>query len=139
MRFDAMTRNQHDPRNSGPASMRRATKSPRANLTVAEVAATMRPGVTYTTSRLAGKLGVPVSAMRHLLSCDVALARFDLHSGPTGRAYSLAGTRRAPDAHVDTRVRPDLSSNLSGYMRGLDTHRALAMTTRGSPTPRTAR
>ncbi|ALK35152.1 hypothetical protein [Burkholderia plantarii] len=134
-----MTRNQHAKRNTGEAAMNRSTKTTRATLTVTEVAATMRPGVKYTTSQLAKKLGAPISAMRQLLSSDVAIARFDMHSESKGRTYSLAGTCRAPDAHVDTRVRPDFTSNLSGYTRDLETHRALAMTTRSGPAPRTAR
>ncbi|WP_171986283.1 hypothetical protein [Burkholderia cenocepacia] len=49
----------------------------------------------------------------------------------SGRMYSLAGTSRSPGTHVDTRIRPDFTSNLSGYMAEINTRQALAMMTRG--------
>lgn len=106
-------------------------KTKNAKLTINGVIGVMRPGSRYTAARLAAKLGAPLSSMRQLLASDVALTRLDTESRPDGRWYSIAGTRRKPDAHVDTRIRPDFTSNLSGYVRQLDTHRALAMTTRG--------
>ncbi|MEK6290055.1 hypothetical protein [Burkholderia gladioli] len=106
-------------------------KTTHAKLTINGILAIMKPGQRYTAGQLADRLKQPVSSVRVVLSTDVALARLDTHSAHRGRLYSLAGTSRAADAHVDTRIRPDFSSNLTGYVRGLDAHRALAMTTRG--------
>ncbi|KHJ64679.1 hypothetical protein [Burkholderia glumae] len=106
-------------------------KTKNVKLTINGVIGVMKPGNRYRAADLAAKLGVPLSSVRLLLAIDAALVRLDTESRVDGRWYSLAGTRRKPDAHVDTRIRPDFSSNLSGYERGLDAHRALAMTTRG--------
>ncbi|AIS97209.1 putative phage DNA-binding protein [Burkholderia thailandensis E254] len=106
-------------------------KTKNGKLTINAVLGAMRPGSRYTANRLAEKLGAPLSSVRQLLATDVALARLDSRSSHRGREYSLAGTCRAPDAHVDTRIRPDFTSNLSGYMAELNTRRALAMMTRG--------
>lgn len=103
----------------------------KCKLTINEVIGKMKPGVRYSAHDLARRLKHPVSSVRQLLSLDVALARLDCHSGSRGRMYSLAGTSRSPGTHVDTRIRPDFTSNLSGYMAELNTRQALAMMTRG--------
>ncbi|TDV39547.1 hypothetical protein C7405_101666 [Paraburkholderia caballeronis] len=108
-------------------------KTKNAKVTINAILAVMKPGTRYTAGRLATRLGAPVSSVRQVLSTDVALARLDAHSAHQGRVYSLAGTSRMSGAHVDNRIRPDLTSNLSEYARTLDAHRALAMTTRGAP------
>ncbi|KVU48206.1 hypothetical protein WK69_10890 [Burkholderia ubonensis] len=100
-------------------------------LTINAIIAAMKPGVRYSAHDLARRLKHPVSSVRQLLALDVALARLDSHSDSRGRMYSLAGTSRSPGSHVDTRIRPDFTSNLSGYMAELNTRKALAMTTRG--------
>ncbi|MBU9340691.1 hypothetical protein KTD29_17365 [Burkholderia multivorans] len=92
----------------------------------------MKPGVRYSAHDLSRRLKHPVSSVRQLLSLDVALARLDCHSESRGRMYSLAGTSRSPGAHVDTRVRPDFTSHLTGYAGWLGSVQALAMTTRGA-------
>ncbi|KVP84529.1 hypothetical protein WJ95_20430 [Burkholderia ubonensis] len=101
-------------------------------LTINAIIAAMKPGVRYSAHDLARRLKHPVSSVRQLLALDVALARLDSHSEARGRMYSLAGTSRSPGSHVDTRIRPDFTSNLSGYMAELNTRQALAMTTRGA-------
>ncbi|OJB35377.1 hypothetical protein [Burkholderia ubonensis] len=101
-------------------------------LTINAIIAAMKPGVRYSAHDLARRLKHPVSSVRQLLALDVALARLDSHSDSRGRMYSLAGTSRSPESHVDTRIRPDFTSNLSGYMAELNTRQALAMTTRGA-------
>ncbi|KVD52078.1 hypothetical protein [Burkholderia ubonensis] len=101
-------------------------------LTINAIIAAMKPGIRYSAHDLARRLKHPVSSVRQLLALDVALARLDSHSDSRGRMYSLAGTSRSPGSHVDTRVRPDFTSNLSGYMAELNTRKALAMTTRGA-------
>ncbi|KVE43236.1 hypothetical protein [Burkholderia sp. BDU5] len=106
-------------------------KTKNGKLTINAVLQTMRPGSRYTAARLAEKIGAPLSSVRQLLATDVALARLDSRSTRRGREYSLAGTCRAPDAHVDTRVRPDFTSHLTGYAGWLGSVQALAMTTRG--------
>ncbi|KVN79387.1 hypothetical protein [Burkholderia ubonensis] len=100
-------------------------------LTINAIIAAMKPGIRYSAHDLARRLKHPVSSVRQLLALDVALARLDSHSDSRGRMYSLAGTSRSPGSHVDTRIRPDFTSNLSGYMAELNTRQALAMTTRG--------
>ncbi|KVC93224.1 hypothetical protein WI76_27095 [Burkholderia ubonensis] len=100
-------------------------------LPINAIIAAMKPGVRYSAHDLARRLKHPVSSVRQLLALDVALARLDSHSDSRGRMYSLAGTSRSPGSHVDTRIRPDFTSNLSGYMAELNTRKALAMTTRG--------
>lgn len=104
----------------------------KSKLTINGLIAAMKPGTRYSAHDLARRLKQPVSSVRHLLGLDVALARLDCHSESRGRMYSLAGTSRSPGTHVDTRVRPDFTSNLSGYMAELNTRQALAMTTRGA-------
>ncbi|HDV6320885.1 TPA: hypothetical protein RJR38_002714 [Burkholderia multivorans] len=99
-------------------------------LTINAIIAVMKPGVRYSAHDLARRLKDPVSSVRQLLSLDVALARLDCHSESRGRMYSLAGTSLSPGTHVDKRVRPNFTSNLSGYMAELNTRQALAMTTR---------
>lgn len=106
-------------------------KKTHVKLTVNAILAIMTPGVRYTASGLAERLKQPISSVRTLLATDAALARLDSHSTHRGRTYSLAGTSRAPGTHIDTRVRPDFKSHLTGYARRLETQRALAMTTRG--------
>ncbi|MGS0981352.1 helix-turn-helix domain-containing protein [Burkholderia glumae] len=106
-------------------------KTKNVKLTINWVIEVMKPGNRYRAADLAAKLGVPPSSVRRLLATDAARACLDMESGVDGPWYSLAGRWRKPEAHVDTRIRPDLTSNLSGYVRGLDAHRALAMTTRG--------
>ncbi|KVR05095.1 hypothetical protein WK11_13025 [Burkholderia ubonensis] len=101
-------------------------------LTINAIIAAMKPGIRYSAHDLARRLKHPVSSVRQLLALDVALARLDSHSENRGRMYSLAGTSRSPGSHVDTRIRPDFTSNLSGYMAELNTRKALAMTTRGA-------
>lgn len=103
----------------------------KSKLTINAMIAAMKPGIRYSAHDLARRLKHPVSSVRQLLSLDVALARLDCHSASRGRMYSLAGTSRSPGSHVDTRVRPDFTSNLSGYMAELNTRQALAMMTRG--------
>ncbi|KVO65007.1 hypothetical protein WJ78_17965 [Burkholderia ubonensis] len=100
-------------------------------LTINAIIAAMKPGVRYSAHDLARRLKHPVSSVRQLLALDVALARLDSHSDSRGRMYSLAGTSRSPGSHVDTRIRPDFTSSLSGYMAELNTRQALAMMTRG--------
>lgn len=100
-------------------------------LTINAIIAAMKPGVRYSAHDLARRMKHPVSSVRQLLALDVALARLDCHSESRGRMYSLAGTSRSPGTHVDTRIRPDFTSNLSGYMAELNTRQALAMMTRG--------
>ncbi|KVZ79941.1 hypothetical protein [Burkholderia ubonensis] len=100
-------------------------------LTINAIIAAMKPGIRYSAHDLARRLKHPVSSVPQLLALDVALARLDSHSDSRGRMYSLAGTSRSPGSHVDTRIRPDFTSNLSGYMAELNTRQALAMTTRG--------
>ncbi|MBU9175820.1 hypothetical protein [Burkholderia gladioli] len=106
-------------------------KTTHAKLSINGVLAIMKPGQRYTASQLADRLKMPITSVRLVLATDVALARLDTHSAHRGRMYSLAGTSRAADAHVDTRIRPDFTSNLTGYVSGLEAHRALAMMTRG--------
>ncbi|KUZ78285.1 hypothetical protein [Burkholderia ubonensis] len=101
-------------------------------LTINAIIAAMKPGVRYSAHDLARRLKHPVSSVRQLLALDVALARLDSHSESRGRMYSLAGTSRSPGTHVDTRIRPDFTSNLSGYMAEINARQALAMTTRGA-------
>ncbi|VWD02016.1 phage DNA-binding protein [Burkholderia aenigmatica] len=103
----------------------------KSKLTVNAMIGIMKPGVRYSAHDLARRTKFPVSSVRQLLALDVALARLDCHSEARGRMYSLAGTSRSPGSHVDTRVRPDFTSNLTGYMLELNTRQALAMTTRG--------
>ncbi|WP_407971442.1 hypothetical protein ACJ51O_08050 [Burkholderia pyrrocinia] len=100
-------------------------------LTINGLIGAMKPGIRYSAHDLARRLKHPVSSVRQLLALDVALARLDCHSESRGRMYSLAGTSRSPGTHVDTRIRPDFTSNLSGYIREINTRQALAMTTRG--------
>ncbi|MBM5651947.1 hypothetical protein GSH05_09795 [Burkholderia pseudomallei] len=104
----------------------------KGKLTINAIIAAMKPGVRYSAHDLARRLKHPVSSVRQLLALDVALARLDCHSENRGRMYSLAGTSRSPGSHVDTRIRPDFTSNLTGYMHELNTRKALAMTTRGA-------
>ncbi|MDN7412657.1 hypothetical protein QZM42_29460 [Burkholderia vietnamiensis] len=104
----------------------------RSKLTINGLIGAMKPGVRYSAHDLERRLKHPVSSVRQLLSLDVALARLDMHSESRGRMYSLAGTSRSPGTHVDTRIRPDFTSNLSGYMAELNTRQALAMMTRGA-------
>ncbi|ALX13358.1 hypothetical protein P350_11305 [Burkholderia cepacia JBK9] len=92
----------------------------------------MKPGIRYSAHDLARRTKHPVSSVRQLLSLDVALARLDMHSEGRGRVYSLAGTSRSSGSHVDTRIRPDFTSNLSGYVSELNTRQVLAMMTRGA-------
>ncbi|KVP48411.1 hypothetical protein [Burkholderia ubonensis] len=101
-------------------------------LTINAIIAAMKPGIRYSAHDLARRLKHPVSSVRQLLALDVALARLDSHSESRGRMYSLAGTSRSPGSHIDTRIRPDFTSNLTGYMHELNTRKALAMTTRGA-------
>ncbi|MDT6993871.1 hypothetical protein [Burkholderia cenocepacia] len=103
----------------------------KSKLTINEMIGKMKPGVRYSAHDLARRLKHPVSSVRQLLSLDVALARLDCHSENRGRMYSLAGTSRSPGTRVDTRIRPDFTSNLTGYMAELNARQALAMTTRG--------
>ncbi|WP_322073349.1 hypothetical protein [Burkholderia cepacia] len=103
----------------------------KSKLTINGLIGKMKPGIRYSAHDLARRLKHPVSSVRQLLALDVALARLDMHSEGRGRVYSIAGTCRSPGSHVDTRVRPDFTSNLSGYMRELNTRQALAMMTRG--------
>lgn len=100
-------------------------------LTINAVIGKMKPGIRYSAHDLARRTKHPVSSVRQLLALDVALARLDMHSEGRGRVYSLAGTSRSPGSHVDTRIRPDFTSNLSGYVSELNTRQALAMMTRG--------
>ncbi|AOI98116.1 hypothetical protein [Burkholderia sp. LA-2-3-30-S1-D2] len=103
----------------------------KGKLTINAIIAAMKPGIRYSSHDLARRLKQPVSSVRQVLALDVALARLDSHSESRGRMYSLAGTSRSPGTHVDMRVRPDFTSNLSGYMAEINTRQALAMTTRG--------
>ncbi|RRA01893.1 hypothetical protein [Burkholderia cepacia] len=103
----------------------------KSKLTINGLIAAMKPGIRYSAHDLARRLKHPVSSVRQLLALDVALARLDCHSESRGRMYSLAGTSRSPGTHVDTRIRPDFTSNLTGYMRELNARQELAMTTRG--------
>ncbi|KKL38600.1 hypothetical protein WR30_11110 [Burkholderia contaminans FFH2055] len=103
----------------------------KSKLTINGLIGAMKPGIRYSAHDLARRVKHPVSSVRQLLSLDVALARLDCHSESRGRMYSLAGTSRSPGTHVDTRIRPDFTSNLSGYMAEINTRQALAMTTRG--------
>ncbi|CAN0620470.1 putative phage DNA-binding protein [Burkholderia multivorans] len=106
-------------------------KTKNGKLTINAVLAVMKPGQRYTAHDLARSMGAPVSTVRQLLGSDRAMTRIDISTSPRGRTFSLAGSC-AGERHVDTRIRPDFASNLSGYVRGLDAHRALAMTTRGA-------
>ena len=106
-------------------------KAKHGKLTINAVLRITRPGVWYTAGRLAERLKQPVSSVRMVLATDVALVRLDSRSTHRGREYSLAGTCRAPGAHVDTRIRPDFKSHLTGYAGWLGSVQALAMTTRG--------
>lgn len=106
-------------------------KTTHAKLNINAIIAVMKPGSRYTAGQLATKLGLPVTSVRLVLATDVALARLDSHSQEDGRWYSIAGTSRRPGGHVDTRIRPDFTSHLTGYASGIERHRALAMSTRG--------
>ncbi|CAN0620509.1 putative phage DNA-binding protein [Burkholderia multivorans] len=106
-------------------------KTKQQKITLDTVLASMKPGQRYTAHDLARNADVPLSTVRQLLGSDRALTRLDISSSKRGRMFALAGSCGG-ERHVDTRVRPDFTSNLSGYVRGLDAHRMLAMTTRGA-------
>ncbi|AYZ99215.1 hypothetical protein DB771_28535 [Burkholderia sp. AU29985] len=92
----------------------------------------MKPGRRYTAHDLARSAGVPLSTVRHLLASDRAMTRVDIKRGERrGQMFSLAGTC-AGSGHVDTRIRTDFTSHLTGYGGWLSSVQALAMTTRGA-------
>ncbi|MBN3750103.1 hypothetical protein G3N96_32490 [Burkholderia sp. Se-20373] len=92
----------------------------------------MKPGQRYTAHDLARNADVPLSTVRHLLGSDRAATRIDVRRGEKrGRMFSLAGTCGG-DGHIDMRIRPDFTSNLTGYAGWLGSLQALAMTTRGA-------
>ncbi|CAR54916.1 hypothetical protein [Burkholderia cenocepacia] len=107
-------------------------KTKPTKITLDTVLSVMKPGRRYTAHDLARSAGVPLSTVRHLLASDRAMTRVDIKRGERrGQMFSLAGTCGG-SGHVDTRVRPDFTSHLTGYAGWLSSHRALAMTTRGA-------
>ncbi|MDR9177927.1 hypothetical protein [Burkholderia multivorans] len=107
-------------------------KTKPTKITLDTVLSVMKPGQRYTAHDLARSAGVPLSTVRHLLASDRAATRVDVKRGERrGRMFALAGTCGG-SGHVDTRVRPDFTSHLTGYAGWLGSVRALAMTTRGA-------
>ncbi|MDN8047585.1 hypothetical protein QZN20_09885 [Burkholderia multivorans] len=107
-------------------------KTKPTKITLDTVLSVMKPGRRYTAHDLARSAGVPLSTVRHLLASDRAMTRVDVKRGERrGQMFSLAGTCGG-SGHVDTRIRPDFTSHLTGYGGWLGSVQALAMTTRGA-------
>ncbi|WP_168736079.1 hypothetical protein [Burkholderia sp. Tr-862] len=107
-------------------------KTKSTKITVDTVLSVMKAGQRYTAHDLARSSGAPLSTVRHLLASDRAATRVDTKRGERrGRMFSLAGTCGG-SGHVDTRIRPDFKSHLSGYGGWLGSVQVLAMTTRGA-------
>ncbi|QCP51772.1 hypothetical protein FAZ95_13895 [Trinickia violacea] len=92
--------------------------------------AVMRKGSEYTAEQLGRLLDAPLSSVRRVLGSDQALTRVDKRATERGQVYSLAGTARGFARHQDLRVRPDLTSTLTGYTATFESQRALAELTR---------
>ncbi|MEX3690799.1 hypothetical protein AB3X91_11860 [Paraburkholderia sp. BR14263] len=102
-------------------------------VTLDDVMAKMRAGRVYTAPGLAKLCELSESTIRHVLASDRAITALDWHArtkGAGGRSVSLAGTIVNERRHVDTRVRPDLTSTIRGYDASLRTAGDLAMLTR---------
>ncbi|WP_175777619.1 hypothetical protein [Burkholderia anthina] len=107
-------------------------KTKTTKITLDTVLSVMKPGQRYTAHDLARSAKAPLSTVRHLLASDRATTRVDVKCGERrGRMFSLAGTCGA-EGRIDTRIRPDFTSHLTGYAGWLGSHQALAMTTRGA-------
>ncbi|WP_175984594.1 hypothetical protein [Burkholderia stabilis] len=106
-------------------------KTKTTKITLDTVLAVMKAGQRYTAHDLARNADVPVSTVRQLLASDRAVTRVDTKGSKRGRLFSLAGTCGG-DQYIDTRIRPDFTSHLTGYAGWLGSHQALAMTTRGA-------
>lgn len=97
--------------------------------TLEDVTSKMKSGREYSVAELSKLCHLSEQTIRNVLTADRAITALDARRGEKGSGgeiYSLAGTVRTIQRHVDTRVRPDLTATLSGYDASLKNAQALA-------------